>query len=50
MITTRIEYNRANKEYDIYLIIDGLESWAGTRRTYGQAVVHAIELGNDFAA
>lgn len=50
MITTRIEYNRQNKEYDIYLIIDGLESWAGTRRTYGQAVVYAIELGSDFAA
>lgn len=50
MITTRIEYDREAKEYNIYLVIDGLESWAGSRRTYGQAVVYAIELGHDFAA
>ena len=50
MITTRVVYNRENKEYDVYLSVDGLEAWAGSRKTFGQASAYAVELEHDFCA
>lgn len=40
-----IRYNKDNRDYDVYRVIDGREEYVGSRSSYSAACAMELEIG-----